>query len=270
MLRAIVRRFGVVVVAFVAALFALGAAAAEGDYLLGAGDVIKVGVFQNPDLTVETRISESGEITFPLLGSVKVGGLSIGAAENKVAAGLRDGGFVMKPQVNILLTQLRGNQVSVLGMVGRPGRFPLEVTNTRLTDALALAGGPLQQGSDIVVVAGIRDGKPVRFEVDIAAIFLDKSGAQDVALRNGDVIYVHRAPTFYVYGEVQRPGGYRVERHMTVMQALALGGGPTLRGTLRGLELHRRDESGKVQLVTPQLDDAVRPDDVIYVKESLF
>jgi len=84
------------------------------------------------------------------------------------------------------------------------------------------------------------------------------------------VIYVHRAPVFYIYGEVQRPGAYRVERGMTVMQALALGGGPTIRGTERGLRLHRREAGGKVQTIEPAMSEPVRGDDVLYIKESLF
>lgn len=254
----------------VAPLLLPAAHSAEGDYLLGAGDVIRVTVFQNPDLSMETRITESGEITYPLLGQVQIGGLSVARAESQIAKALREGGFVMKPQVNILLTQVRGNQVSVVGMVGRPGRFPLELTNTRLTDVLALAGGILPQGADVAVVSGLRDGKPMRSEVDIAALFLEQSASRDITLRNGDVVYVHRAPLFYIYGEVQRPGAYRVERNMTVMQALAQGGGLTQRGTTRSLEIHRRDPAGGIQKLEPKLDDAMRAEDVLVVRESLF
>ena len=245
-------------------------AATDNEYLLGAGDAIRVAVFQNPDLTIETRITESGEITYPLLGQVQVGGLTVARAESRIAAALRDGGFVMKPQVNILLTQIRGNQVSVVCMVGRPGRFPLELSNTRLTDVIALAGGILPQGADTAVITGLRDGKPMRTEVDIAGLFLDQGGSRDITLRNGDVVYVHRAPNFYIYGEVQRPGAFRVERNMTVMQALAQGGGLTPRGTTRSLEIHRRDTAGAVQKLEPKLEDPIRADDVLVVRESLF
>jgi polysaccharide export outer membrane protein len=103
----------------------------KADYPLGAGDALKIQVFQNPDLTIETRVSENGEITYPLLGAVQLGGLSIAAAEKKIADGLQQGGFLQNPQVNIVLMQIRGIQVSVLGQVARPGRFPLETANTR-------------------------------------------------------------------------------------------------------------------------------------------
>ena len=109
-----------------------GFAQAKPDYPLGAGDSIRIQVFQNPDLTVETRVSENGSITYPLIGAVDLGGLSIAAAEKKIADALQKGGFIRQPQVNIVLTQIRGNQVSVLGQVNRPGRFPLETANARV------------------------------------------------------------------------------------------------------------------------------------------
>jgi polysaccharide export outer membrane protein len=75
---------------------------------------------------------------------------------------------------------------------------------------------------------------------------------------------------FYIYGEAQRSGPYRIERNMTVMQGLAMGGGPTNRGSETRLRLHRRDASGVVQQTTPALTDLLQPNDVIYVRESLF
>ncbi|GAB4166422.1 MAG: hypothetical protein OHK0026_11630 [Rhodocyclaceae bacterium] len=244
-------------------------AAAAGDYVLGSGDVVRITVFQNPDLTTETRVAESGTVSFPLLGSVAVGGLTVPAAEQLIAKRLREGGFVLKPQVTLLVVQMRGSQVAVLGQVNRPGRFPLETFDLKLTGVLAMAGGITTGGADTVVLTGTRAGKPMRMEIDLPSLFLDEKGAEDVPIAGGDVIYVHRAPVFYIYGEVQRPGAYRVERGMTVMQALALGGGPTLRGTERGLRLHRR-AGGKVQVSEPAMDEPVRADDVLYVRESLF
>ena len=117
---------------------------------------------------------------------------------------------------------------------------------------------------------GTRDGKPIRRELDLPAIFRSASRDDDVTVQNGDVIYVERAPTAFIYGEVQRPGPMRLERGMTVMQALATGGGLTQRGTEKGLRIHRKGTDGKVQVVQPAMDDALRDGDVVYVKESLF
>jgi polysaccharide export outer membrane protein len=108
---------------------------------LGAGDTVRVQVFQNPDLTLETRIQETGAITYPLIGSAKLAGLTIPDAEKAIAAALKAGGFMQQPQVTMTLVQARRKQVSVLGAVGKPGPVPLEYANTRLSDVLAVAGG---------------------------------------------------------------------------------------------------------------------------------
>jgi len=326
------------------------------DYLLGAGDSIKVNVFQSPDLSTELRVSESGTITYPLIGEVRVGGKTIQAAEQIIAQALSKGGFLKKPQVNIVLLQIRGNQVAVLGMVNKPGRYPLETFNThlsemiataggvapaagngsvlltgtrenqpyryevdiaslffgdkksqdialnngdviyitpgnqisilgqvlrpgrfavegfkmRLVDALAMSGGMIPTASDSVVISGIRDGKTFKQEVDVSGIFLSPDLGNDTWVMAGDQIYVHRAPVFYIYGEVQHPSSYRVERNMTVVQALAQGGGPTVRGTQRNIKLHRRNTNGEIEKTKPKLTDLIKPDDVLYVEESLF
>ncbi|MDI1277308.1 polysaccharide export protein EpsE [Methylobacter sp.] len=240
------------------------------DYLLGTGDSIRINVFQNPELSTETRVSESGAITFPLIGEVNVGGKTIQDAEQKIAQALGSGGFVQQPQVNIVLQQVRGNQVAVLGMVNKPGRYPLETFKMHLVDALAIAGGALPNGSDVVVVTGVRNGKAFKKEVNIAESFLLKEGEEETFVMAGDQIYVHRAPVFYIYGEVQHPDSYRVERNMTVVQALAKGGGPTVRGTQRNMKLYRKDESGVIDKTSPELGDLIQADDVLYVEESLF
>lgn len=240
------------------------------DYTLAPGDSIRVQVFQNPDLSLETRISETGTVSYPLIGLVRLGGLSVGAAEKAIADALKAGAFLQNPQVTVLLTQARGSQVSVLGQVNRPGRFVIENANTRLSDMLANAGGATQGGDDVAIVSGSRDGKPFRKLIDVPSLFLQDRSNDDILMQGGDVIYVHRAPSFYVYGEANRPGSFRVERSMTVMQALATAGGPTVRGSLDRVILHRRQADGSVRQIQPSLTDAVQADDVIYIRQSLF
>ncbi|MEO5660531.1 MAG: polysaccharide export protein EpsE [Polaromonas sp.] len=240
------------------------------DYRLGAGDSIGVQVYQSPDLSVDARVSETGVISYPLIGSVQLGGLTISEAEKKIATALRTGGFVKVPQVNIVLRQVRGNQVAVLGQVSRPGRFPLETFNTRVSDMLAAAGGTTATGDDVLIVTGQRGGKPFRKVIDIPALFINAKSDNDIVLSGGDTLYVNKAPVFYIYGEAQRPGPYRIERGMTVMQALAQGGGPTVRGSQNRLRLHRRDVEGNVIESSPKLTDPVLSEDVIYVRESIF
>jgi polysaccharide export outer membrane protein len=243
---------------------------AQRDYVLGAGDVIRVSVYQNTDLTLETRVAESGTISFPLLGQIKLGGLSVPRAEKVIADGLRNGNFVRQPQVSILVTQVRGNQASVLGMVNRPGRYPIELTGLRLSELLATAGGVAPGGSDLVTLSGVRDSRAFRVVIDLPNLFAASAKANDPVIVNGDTVYVDRMPMVYIYGEVQRPGAMRLERDMTVIQALATGGGLTQRGTEKGLRVHRRGADGKVEILQPGMNDAMKDGDVIYVRESLF
>jgi polysaccharide export outer membrane protein len=241
------------------------------EYRLGAGDSIKVSVFQNPNLSLETRVGEDGAISYPLLGRVTVGGATLAAAEQTIARALEAGNFIQEPQVTILLLQTRSSQVSVLGLVNRAGRYALDTTNTRVSEMIAIAGGVAPAGGDVAILTGERQGKPFRKEIDIAALFQAKGHEHDIAVEGGDVIYVEPAPMFYVYGEVNRPGSYRLERGMTLRHALARAGGPTQRGTERNLRLHRRGAHGGVQVIDrPKLEDPAKAEDVLHVGESLF
>jgi len=325
------------------------AMAEEANYLLGSGDLLKITVYNNPDLSLETRVGEHGMIRFPLIGEVQVEGITSTAAELKIAKLLEAGDFVKQPQINILVTQFQSKMISVLGSVLKPGRYPLERASN-LSDLLALAGGPTVDGSDLVTitskagrteldlhnivgkgdgaenialtggeivyvhardvsvigqvnrpgkyavtggvrtlgdflsVAGgispsgsdtvtvttMRDGKQQRYEVDIDNLFRTGNNSANIELTSGDTVYVPRAPMVYVYGEVQRPGSFRIERNMTVTQALAQAGGLTPRGTKRNIQLDRRDAKGNLQKLTPELSDLVQQDDVLYVQESWF
>ena len=259
--------------ALAALAFAALPAAAQGKApaareTLGAGDGVRVTVFQNPDLTTEGRLSESGSVVMPLVGEVSFAGLTPAQAGHRVAEKLKQGHYILNPQVTVALLQVRSRQVSVLGLVNHPGKYPLEDKSARLTDVLALAGGIAPGGADSVIVTRA-NGKDRR-DVDIAAMMRTGDNGANLELQNGDTIYVGRAPTFYIHGEVQRAGIYRLEPHMTVMQALAAGGGITLRGTERGLRISRRNPQGNLETKGVKLTDAVQADDVIFVKESLF
>ena len=237
---------------------------------LGEGDSVRVTVFQNPDLTTETRVSERGTISFPLIGEVALAGLTPAGAEARIARQLAEGKFLLKPQVSLNVVRLRSRQVSVLGQVARPGRYALDDASSNLTDILALAGGIGPTGDDNVTVMVTRNGKTAKLEINVPSMYRTGDLSQNVQVESGDTIFVQRAPVFYIYGEVQRAGSYRLEPAMTVMQALSVGGGVTPRGTDRGLKVHRRTPDGTVRRLDAQLTDPVQPDDVIYVRESLL
>jgi polysaccharide biosynthesis/export protein len=236
---------------------------------LGMGDLVRISVFRNPELTTEGKVSERGTILFPMIGEVPVAGLTPFQAGTRIADKLKAGKFVVNPEVTVSLAQVNSRQVSVLGNVAKPGRYPIDSTNVKLTDFLAVAGGVAGTGSDLVTIFTNRGGKTEKVEVDLTEMFRNGDLSRNISLEPGDTIFVHKAPMVYIYGEVQRAGAYRLEPHMTVMQALALGGGVTVRGTERGIQVSRRD-NGNQRRLDVRLTDAVQPDDVIYVKESLF
>ena len=237
---------------------------------LGAGDTIRVTVFQNPDLTTEVRISERGTIVFPLIGEVVLGGMTPAGAGSRIATQLKQGGVMKDPQVSVSIVQVRSRQVSVLGNVVRPGRYALDDTSLTLTDILALAGGISPGGADTVTVVTSRNGSEKKREINVPEMIARGDMAANFEIQNGDTIFVQRAPVFYIYGEVQHAGAYRLEPDMVVMHALSLGGGLTPRGSERGVSIHRRMPDGAVRKLEVKLFESVRPDDIIYVKESLF
>ncbi|WP_234406256.1 polysaccharide export protein EpsE [Methylobacillus glycogenes] len=243
--------------------------AAEGDILLGAGDVLKISVFEQPDLSLEVRVSESGSITYPLIGEVRVGGGTVAAAEQRIATMLEKGGFLKSAHVNIIVAQLQSLQVSILGQVNRPGRYPIDSAKT-LADVLALAGGVSPEGGDLITLVHNVDGKAVRDQIDLADMMRTGDLSKNIRVAGGDIIYVERFDKFYIYGQVQRASHYRLEHEMTVLQALSVGGGLSPRGTEKGVKIKRRDASGHIEVITAKHDDLIKPNDVIYVQESFF
>jgi polysaccharide export outer membrane protein len=239
------------------------------DVLLGAGDVLKITVYDHPDLALETRVSEAGSISYPLIGQVTVGGISSAAAEKKIAGLLEGGKFIRNAQVNIIVTVMQSQQVSILGQVNRPGRYPIDGRRSVL-EILALAGGVNSEAGDTATVVRNRDGNSSKEVIDILGMVQSGDLALNSEVLAGDIVYVARAQRFYIYGQVQRPGMYRLERGMTVVQALSVGGGLSQRGTERGIRIKRSDLNGVMQEIPSKHDDVIHADDVLYIQESLF
>jgi polysaccharide export outer membrane protein len=237
------------------ALPALGQSSNE---KLGPGDTVHVTVFQQPDLTTDARVTEQGTIAMPLVGQVKIDGLTTSEAAGKIGESLKQGNYLKNPQVAMAITTVRSRQVSVLGLIVRPGRYPLEESSPRVPDLIAAAGGIAAGGSENVTV--IRDGKSQ----------VVNSLSKDFMLKGGDTVYVERSPVFYIYGEVAHGGAYPVGQNLTVMQALSISGGITPRGSENRIKLRRTHDDGKVVETDARLTETVRPNDVIYVKESIF
>jgi polysaccharide biosynthesis/export protein len=261
-------RFAVAFVVVMAAMLAgsTRATAAPADYRLGAGDLIKIAVFDHDEFSVDARISQTGNITFPLVGQVPVAGLSTRDAELLLARHLIDGGFVKQPQISVLVSEYQSQKVSVMGQVAKPGQYPLDASK-RVIDVLALAGGVLNDtaAEDVTLVRADSS----RVVIDLQKLF-DGDPAVNLGVQDGDTVFVAHAPQFFIYGQVQHPGQYRLARNTTISQAISIGGGLTPRGTQRGALVKRMDASGKEQKYPVADEDALQPNDVLLIKASLF
>jgi polysaccharide export outer membrane protein len=236
------------------------------DYRLGAGDLLKIAVFDHDELGVDARISQSGNITFPLIGQVQVAGLSTREAELLLATRLTEGGFLKQPQVSVLVSDYQSQKVSVMGQVARPGQYPLDASK-KVLDALALAGGVLNDtAADDATLVRANGSRVI---IDLQILF-DGDPAVNLVVQDGDTVFVAHAPQFYIYGEVQHPGQYRLVRNTSISQAISIGGGLTPRGTQRGAIVKRMDATGKERKISLRNEDVLQPNDVLLIKASLF
>jgi polysaccharide biosynthesis/export protein len=257
-------------------LFTWFSAGAAEEARLGAGDVVRIAVYGQNDLSTVARISNSGEITFPLIGEVRLGGLTARQAESAIASSLAQRNIVRNPQVTVFIEQRHSSEsdtVTILGQVKTPGRFAAETLSEggaeSVVGLLALAGGVNDSAADRLILTREEKGKQKKYEVDLVALLKNGDLAQNLTLVAGDVVFVPRMDVFYVYGEVHSPGRFRLERDMSVMQAIAVSGGLTPRAKEKGLTLKRR-VGDKIVSYDVQLTDVLKPDDVLYVRESLF
>jgi len=236
------------------------------DYRIGPGDLLRVSIFGSPELSHEVRVSDSGFISYPLIGTLHVADRSTTQVESMLKASFMEGGYLRDPQVLVHVVEYQSQKVAVLGHVMKPGQYALQ-SKSRVLDMLAAAGGVRYEEAGDTAVLIRRDGS--REPVDLHALF-DGDPTHNLEVQGGDTLYVARAPQFYIYGEVQRPGVYRLERGMTVSRAISAGGGLTPRGSERRVVVKRKLPTGEERQLALRADDPLQPDDVLVVKEGLF
>lgn len=267
-----------------ALLVATAAPAQNPTYVIGGQDVLSVSVFDQPDLGGKFTVEEDGTFTFPLVGRLKVGGLTLREAESLVRRELSNG-FLKNPQVSVMVEQYRSQRYFVVGEVRAPGTYPLTGEMT-LIEALARAGSTLPAaGQEILLVrpkAGVTPTGPAvpaagepstQTESEITRINVQdlQSGqaGQTIRLRDYDTIYVPAAEQFFVAGQVRNPGSFPFKRGMTVLQALALAGGVTDRGASNRITVKRLKGNIATEIKL-KLEDPVFPGDTLVVPERFF
>ncbi len=251
-------------------------ASAQTAATIEAGDVLKISVYGNADLTTTTRVLPNGTITFPLVGQVKVGGLAPVDAEKRIAERLRGGGYMTNAAVSIFVQERSSkpiNSVTILGQVGRSGTYSLDQESagsvTSLITLLAQAGGVTDRAADHCFLIRKTGAQTNKVNVDLMNLLHNGDVKADVPLIHGDVVLVPETDVFYIYGEVQRPGRYRLERDMTVMQAVSVASGITARGNVKGIVLNR-PQAGRMSSSDTDLGARLQPNDVVYVKTAVF
>ena len=236
------------------------------DSLIDNGDLIRISVYGNPDLTTEVKVNESGAINYPLVGEVKVGGLTSSKAEQRISQRLIGDGFLKRAQVNIIVLQSSSQQVSVLGRVAKPGKYSIETGAKTLFDFVAISGGVSASGSDVITVMRMSENPPKRISVNINKLFLssdvNKINSANILMEAGDIIYVPEEPVFYVYGEARSPGVFRFKPGMFIAQAISNAGGVSSRGTLKGLKINRQNQAGFLEVLDAELSTVILADDV--------
>jgi polysaccharide export outer membrane protein len=237
--------------------------------VIGPGDTLRITAYRYPDLTTEARLSDEGKMNVPLVGEMTLQGMTPDQAARRIADRMKSGKYILDPQITVTVLQARSRLVSVLGLVKNPGRYVLDGTSARVSDVIAMAGGLDANGSDKIIIQRNGTEKSEPLNVDLSSI-IEGDSSKNVEVRGGDSVFVPRAPVVYVYGEVTKGGAYRIEQDMTVMQAISLAGGVTPRGSQNRVQLRRRGGDGQWKQSNVRLTDRVSPDDVIYVRESLF
>jgi polysaccharide export outer membrane protein len=249
------------------------------NYVVGPQDVLTIALFDQQDLSGKYTVEADGTFTFPLIGRVKAGGLTLRSVEEALRKELSNG-FFKNPQVSVAVEQYRSQRVFVVGEVRMPGTYPL-TGDTTLIEALARAGSTSDNAAGEVLIVRSRaatkaDGPLLPKQertADVTRVDLKElqSGrlSQNAQLRDGDTIYIPRAELVYVFGQVKDPGGFPLKTGTSVLQALSLAGGVTDRGATGRIRI-ARVVAGKKTELKAKLEDIVQPGDTIIVPERFF
>jgi polysaccharide biosynthesis/export protein len=243
---------------------------------LAPGFLISLEVLDDPDFEGDFRVDQSGDVALPILGSIHVAGETSSEARLQIRQQLIDGQILKDPQVNLTVVEYSAPEVTILGEVGTPGRYPLLAPRS-LSDVIALAGGlSITAGNTIEITHSDKNAEP-----EIVHYSKDSSTrvAQDVMVQPGDTVRVKRAGIVYVLGGVTRPGGYVMQEdgRLTVLEAVSMANGTVLAASVKTIYLVRRNPDGTaVRLSLPlgkmqrgkDSDLELHATDVVYVPMS--
>lgn len=272
-------RAGLGLAVLILCVLAAAPAWARQSYLVGLGDVLKVAVWSQPELSGEFTVDASGTITVPLIGPVKATGLPLEAIERDIRDRLADG-YVVNPQVSLSVAQFKSQRVFVIGEVKLPGVVPLTGTLT-LVEALTRVGSLTEMAGGDLVVIRPPDGRPVNgpvlpaepgarelLRVDVR-LLQAKGPTSNIVLQDGDTVVVPRAEVVYVIGQVNTPGAFTYERDMSILQVISKANGVNSVGTTKRLKILRIVDGKRTELKA-SLGDKLQPGDTVVVASRWF
>jgi len=238
---------------------------------VGSGDSIEVFVEGSPDLSRQTQVALDGSINIPLLGKVKVEGKTTFQIEDRIQTLLREGGFLRKPKVFVTLLTSARNQVTILGRVAAPGKYPISPNLENIFDLLALSGG-VDPMSKVLIVRNSGE-QFVRLEVDVEELLINGADNDlnntDLNLKKDDIVYVKDAPVFYTYGETGNKM-LPLKDNLSLQQAIVMAGGFSQIADKDDVKIKRKVSSGKYEEFEAKMNTIIQEDDIIIVDESMF
>jgi len=249
------------------------AAAGDGDYVLGPGDVLEIRAFDLEEMNQQrVRVDGDGTITLPLLNAVPVAGFTVTQVQRELTRRL--GTYMYHPALTVFVEEYRSQQVAVVGAVSRPGLVSQTFRNSTILDAISAVGGlTAQAGSRIYLIPAENRGRPESQGAELAMRDADPSSLDDaqlhgaapivtdtaepdedvqryfftVPVRGGDVIMVPNIGHFIVGGWVEKPGTYPVQQNLTLRGAIAIAGGLSFPAS-RHIRLYRPAASGQTEV----------------------
>ena len=248
------------------------------DYVVGPQDMLSVSVLGEADLSRTVGVDADGTFDYPYVGRIKAAGSTLRTIKTTIEKKLVDGGYFIAPQVSVEVAKYRSRNVFVLGEVRVPGQYAL-TGNMSVLQVLAAAGSPTSTAAGYIVITRPAGVEPVLPEPEAAggsSLRVSMNELQNgqlpdgFALRDGDSISVPRAESVYVTGYVKAPGPYVIEGSLTVMQAIAMAGGPNERGATGRVKIFRRVGDKVEEVKNVKLSDMVKPGDTIHVPQRYF
>jgi polysaccharide biosynthesis/export protein len=244
---------------------------------LAPGFLLGMQVYDVPELTADFRVNNNGDVTVPMVGLLHVGGKTVTEVQSEIALRLRTGKIINDPHVTLNIEQYAGQNISVLGEVHNPGHLEL-LAPRNLSDVLALVGGETQYAGNVIEIRRQTNGSTTQMQVHYDQS-KDDDPLKSFTVIPGDIITVRRAGIVYVFGGVNRPGGYVMQEGGTLnlSQALALAYGTSMQASVSSIRLLRKKSDGSMQEIPIPYKDITRgkvpptvlqAEDVVYVPIS--